>query len=341
MSRASRPLGSSAPPLMRGGVSARNTRHGGAVCVGLALLFAVARFARDFRPAAHTVCVGLVLLAVASLIFVGLAGAADPTPAPAVAVLFDADRGLTVTEAAGKLQLGAKTHGLVVWEGLEREGWAFLSPGQKWVMPRGDVPEPPEAAGGASRGARASTSMGVSLFTVQLDQVSGDNPDAPPVFLTPSPGGVVLRPAITLRRPPAKGKDRLSAGVAELSQGKTVLLRIPFKEGQTKMAWSEITDMPKELRDGLKPGDYTLHLKGKFLTGESQFTVAPLAERMTVLARVNELAGLVGNRSDPLYVQAAVEHLLDYRNGQGKPRATWPMPWTSWRRSHRLDGRPT
>ena len=53
------------------------------------------------------------------------------------------------------------------------------------------------------------------------------------------------------------------AGTAEMRQGDKVLFRITFKKGREKIAWSEIPLLPKDLREGLPPGKYTLAMKDK------------------------------------------------------------------------------
>ena len=86
---------------------------------------------------------------------------------------------------------------------------------------------------------------------------------------------------------------------------------MPFKEGQAKVAWADIPNLPKSLEDGLPPGRYTLRVKDG--TEEVEFHVADAPTKERILQRPNRLAELLGTNEHPLYVLVAVQHLLGQR----------------------------
>src|SRR5262249_6022561 len=79
---------------------------------------------------------------------------------------------------------------------------------------------------------------------------------------------------------------------------------------QARVSLREVPGLPAAWREGLPAGTYTLRLEGS-RRNRTTFVVETAERRASVLRPLEEFAPLVGGCSDPLYLQIAVEHLLD------------------------------
>src|SRR5438477_588057 len=112
--------------------------------------------------------------------------------------------------------------------------------------------------------------------------------DAVLIRLDPS-GKVTVteaKPAAVEAAPPALGQP----------------LVLTFPDGQERVAWAELKGLPKELAEnGLPAGNYTLTPE-KGASGEPVvFTIEAEKDRAALLKSADDLADLLGSRTDPLY----------------------------------------
>ena len=212
--------------------------------------------------------------------------------------------------------------GLLVWKPQTgRERWAVLKAGGPWP----DDAEIETALtlnanvrGSELRGVGGVSSAGALTVTIQLDPLDGTTLTRGAAFVTPQDGAEVLTSHPTLRRPAEKGK--LPARTAIISRGNTdeVVLRIPFREGQSQIALREWKEWPAPLKDGLPSGRYTLRFeKGLEL---NRFTVLDAKQRRRYWSPVDSMWELIGDKHDPMSMQFAVEHLLSFRTDDDRPR---------------------
>lgn len=231
----------------------------------------------------------------------------------AVAIVLSEDKAVSVrpiTEDSFRME--ARSQGLVVWNAEEMECWQFVGPGQEWRLPDiGESNAEAKALNGSSRSANDGTGMTVDFaaLTHSLEQIRGQTVLRDAGFLTPHDRGFLLGPKLTIRRI-GKEKDKpLPKALALLYRGQEVLARIPFTEGQTKVEWDAIPQLPPALKAGLSPGQYTLRMEDG--VESTTFTIVEEAEeRAEVWKRPNDLAALLGGRTDPVYLQATAEHFL-------------------------------
>jgi CHAT domain-containing protein len=270
--------------------------------------------------------------------------AADP-PAPrgpaAVFIRLDAD-GKPVVTAVDFDSLGqpSPAPGLLVWADADsRERWRVIPKG--WTLPAGETPAPdPAVALAATRSAGGTTGAAAdtTAFTAQLDPLRGSvvtrdvDGFLTPVDLGPGPafkGEVkesVLTNRPTIRRLPNKKGAPYPAAVALLTanlpgeggKDREVIVRIPFKAGQTAVRFDEIPGLPGELRGGLARGKRH-SLRAEKGIAATTFRVEEQARAARVLRPLEEMARVLGGRSDPLYQQFALQHLLAQTDGEGVP----------------------
>ncbi len=211
--------------------------------------------------------------------------------------------------------------GLLVWKPVVgRERWAVLKAGGAW--PNDTDAEASVALNGGVRGSDVRAVGGVPaagalVATIQLDPLDGTTLTRGAAFVTPNDGAEVLSHRPTIRRPSEKGK--LPARTAVISRGNTdeVVLRIPFRDGQSQVVLSEWAEWPAALKDGLPPGRYTLRFeKGLEL---NRFTVLDPQQRRRYWSPIDSMFELVGDKRDPMALQFAIEHLLSFRTDEDRP----------------------
>ena len=211
--------------------------------------------------------------------------------------------------------------GLLVWKPIVgRERWAVLKAGGAWPSDadaEANVALNGGVRGNDVRGVGGVPAAGALMATIQLDPLDGTTLTRGAAFVTPSDGAEVLSPRPTIRRPSEKGK--LPARTAVISRGNTdeVVLRIPFRDGQSQVVLSEWADWPAALKDGLPPGRYTLRFeKGLEL---NRFTVLDQKQRRRYWSPIDAMFKLVGDKTDQVALQFAVEHLLSFRTDEDRP----------------------
>jgi CHAT domain-containing protein len=246
----------------------------------------------------------------------GLATAARAADDDLRAVLITLERPgkVAVVELeADKLASYSGRGGLLIWSRQEQpERWQFVSPA--WTLPGAQEAPAAPAAGAATRGRGDPSAGGADsgLFVVQLAQLSPSTTvrDVAATFLTPANGGRLLNARPTLRRLARETEPKYPEGTAVLTSDSLAKeLRVPFKAGQSVLAFADLPGLPNELAAGLPPGNYTLRLEG----GVTRFIVEDEATRRKVMRPLDELAELSGGRTGALYLQFALEHLLAQR----------------------------
>ena len=252
-----------------------------------------------------------VRLAAAAALFACLPRASAAEPVEGVLVRLDADGRPTVAVVdAATLSVPDGSRGLIVWAAGGREQWQWLA--GAWRMPATAPPAAGESSVGVlSRGPAGASDGGggdVALLTTPLEQLGGSaiTRDVGS-FLSPWSDGRLLDGRVTFRRKP--GRDgKLPAQTAVVRREAAEVVRVRLAEGQERLRWSEIAKLPKELADGLPPGDYVLTAEGAL--DRVEFTVEDPKRRDEVLRRSAELARLLGSRTHPIAVQVAVDELL-------------------------------
>lgn len=208
------------------------------------------------------------------------------------------------------------SHGLLVWTDGRQEHWVALPCTQLSLDASADDALLPLAAS-ASRGAESATSAVMSSGTLQLDQLMAQLVVRGAGFITPVAAESDLDGQITIRRMP--GSDAAVGFPADefhlSTNGKTIAV-IKCAAGVQVLRWSQLTDLPEPLRGQLPEGEYTLRATsgGASVT----FRVETREIRDWVNAPLQRLKELT-TETDPLYVQVAVEHLLDQRDDAGRP----------------------
>jgi CHAT domain-containing protein len=236
--------------------------------------------------------------------------AAPPTPPPSGILISVDDKGhVQVTPANPDDDPKAK--GLLVWgEGDQVERWAPVGPG--WKRPKPPEPGQASAPGDQTRGtAPGAGGVEVTQFTRDLAKIDPE-PGTRDLgsLLTPADRGRILGGKPTFRRlPQEKGPPFPATRIVVKSQeGDDADLTVPFAEGQQRVAFGDLKDVPKKYADGLPPG--------KYQAGGSSFIVADERERQATMGPADELAALLGpeGRRDPLYLQFTLERLLADKN---------------------------
>jgi CHAT domain-containing protein len=136
--------------------------------------------------------------------------------------------------------------------------------------------------------------------------------DRAAAFLTPGDGQTLLQPCPVFRRLPRGKGPPFPPGAAVLTREGRTILRILFRDGQERVALTDLSGLPADLKEGLRPGAYRLRIEGE--TAATTFAIAEVGRRSIVMKPLEELAGLLENRTDPLFLQVAAEHLLAQRD---------------------------
>lgn len=203
--------------------------------------------------------------------------------------------------------------GILVWTQKGRGRWTRLP-----LPDDSPQPEPSDYALPSSNGFSRSIGSGggteIAAMTAQPDQLmsavvmraSMDD------LITPVHQGLHLDPQVTFRRRAGRGAVKFPAKHFVLTKEPAggEILRISFPEGQSKLTWAEIPDLPHRLEEGLPPGKYRL---APVEDGpEVTFTIQKPSTRERVMQPAHRLAELLGSREHPLYLQVAVQRLLPF-----------------------------
>jgi len=210
--------------------------------------------------------------------------------------------------------------GLLVWNERGRESWrVYPSTASPTRTPQAsNTLAMGSRVGGPGWGTPGGTGPAANLLTVQLDQLIGQVVFRGEGFLTPSHDAYHLNPRITIRRQPRDGDVKYPAATLQIKQGGSLLVEIPVKPGQAKIAWSEIPELSDRFQAGLPPGEYTLLEEGG--SRSTTFFVEDTAIRDWVMETPGELERLLGTREHRLYLQVAAGHFLAQVDEDDRPR---------------------
>ena len=172
--------------------------------------------------------------------------------------------------------------------------------------------------GGDMRALGGMPSSGGMMATIQLAPLDVTTLIRGAAFITPQDGAEVLASRPTIRRSAEQGK--FPARTAVLSRGNTneVVLRIPFRDGQSQVALSEWTEWPATLKDGLPSGRYALRFEEGLEL--NRFTVLDSKLRRRYWSPIDSMMERIRDKHDPMFMQFAVEHLLSFRADSDRPR---------------------
>src|ERR1700677_1274055 len=153
----------------------------------------------------------------------------------------------------------ASLSGLFIWPvGEAEERWAVVSPGWKMPLPEEFAAPGQSLATARSLGKQDGASSGeTAQLTFQLEQISPDTStrNAGVYPLTPAADGRLLNPRPTFRRSPLEKEPRFPAAGAMLTSENLMLL-IPLAAGKDRVTWTDLKDLPAEIKDGLPAGRY-------------------------------------------------------------------------------------
>ncbi len=273
------------------------------------------------RPISRLNCITLrrtaVIVALACCTVSWRAAHAAPT-SPAMLIRLDEQGRLEVVPVdRQQLPNSMAGQGLLVYSDQGQQRWQVLPPEQSGRQ----TAESERLASrfvAISRGEDTTLGESLAMTTTQLDQLLGRTVIRGTGLLTPTHGGHLLHPQMTIRRQPESGATKYPAARWLLCQGARTLMTIDFREGQSTIRWRELPDVPDAYQKGLTPGEYTLRTERggqgtMFIVDESEL-------RDWVLMRSDELTRLLGSRDNPLCLQVAVEELLfTGTDGQSPP----------------------
>ena len=206
----------------------------------------------------------------------------------------------------------------MIWSEHGRDQWHNLSASAAPQSPAGSpsVQVALESLGDAARGGPLPGAE-ASLLSTQLEPLIEPDVIRAVAFVMPA-SGVVLNRRITIRRRETTDGGQLPQATLLLSDG-TTEARISVASGQAKLAFADFAkSLPKDWQHGLPAGQYSLHVESGLEA--VTFDVVDDATRRRVMKPLDELARLIGQTTDPLYVQVAVEHLLAERDARGRER---------------------
>jgi CHAT domain-containing protein len=238
----------------------------------------------------------------------------EPAPsAEAVGILIelDAEGKLTVKEVdPADVEKNPPAHGLLLWPDGDKERWEVVKPG--WKRPAPLDLAAPAVVGDHTRSTGPGMGGGdVAQLTMQLEQINPETAfrDVGLDLLTPEGEAWLLNPRPTFRRKPLKKEPRFPSLKAVLtSDALAKPITIAFAAGQEKVQLADVE---------LPPGRFRIAEEGG--ADGVTFYVEELDKRKARLGPINELADLLGNRSDPLFLQYALEHTLSFPGADNVP----------------------
>lgn len=186
----------------------------------------------------------------------------------------------------------------------------------------------------------------LSLPTANLEQIRGIMIFKGKGFLTPAEKEHLLSGQICVRRSLGKGSTKYPAVVVDVVQGSKTVCEIPFAENQPVMKWADVPNLPESLKAGLPSGEYSLRARDTRDT--TVFVVDDAKTRDFVLQVPQQLTAILETKSDSLFLQVAVNHLLGQVDGNGVHRPYYsdalelldsapPESLTPWLKSVRED----
>jgi hypothetical protein len=182
-------------------------------------------------------------------------------------------------DAAGQLSVAERGETALEWNGKGQTLFLWTEQGRdRWQMF-------PAAASTSHGNISQLTQLPIPSAHRMLHAIISPFPLTPvsrgETFLTPSNGGALLYPRMVLRRRARDNDPRFPRSAAVLIRGSQTILRIPFMEGQQRVALKEITGLAVDLKEGLRPGAYALRMEGE--TAETTFVVVDVARRAVVM----------------------------------------------------------
>jgi hypothetical protein len=238
-----------------------------------------------------------LLLPTAMMLVAACVGAAGAHAATPVVMAYLNEAGQLIVQESARPDLAGKRQAFVAWAEGNEDRWQFIAENAVTTPKvRAIAPLPLPSAHFALHAA-----MHFAL------------PEIAPAktFLAPCDGSCLLDSNVVIRRTSMANEGRLARVTVLLSGQDLPLLRIPLPEGQSQVALADVSGLPVELKQGLPAGRYVLNLDGN--PESLAFTVADASDRNRLFKQTDEIASLVG-RSDPLWLQATVEHLLNQRD---------------------------
>ncbi|MFO0819320.1 MAG: CHAT domain-containing protein [Pirellulales bacterium] len=213
--------------------------------------------------------------------------------------------------------------GLVLW--LDLEGNDRWRPASRWPPASESPPSTPtratqQVAWSASRGESALNGPSVAVLTQPLEQLTGGEilrGVDPGELITPVHQQTRLDGRPTLRRMAREGSPPFPAEEYSLWSDSRELGKIRFPAGHASLRWTELTNLPDDIRTGLPPGRYAL--RGGPRAASRVFQVAAPELRLRLLAAADAWRQVVGAPSDPVYLQIAVDSFLAARDEDDQP----------------------
>ncbi len=200
---------------------------------------------------------------------------------------------------------------MVVWNDVQTEAWTILEPEQLWTKPVNLTRRSNQFANAANRssGKERSPGSGIGLQSNIIDQLRGRiiYRNGSNDFLTPH-NGFLLTSQLTIRRMAKEGQNSYPENTAEISQRNQLLLRILLPEGQAVIKWSEIADLPPNLKAGLPVGEYELAIQGQ--PQRVHFTIVDENVRSYIDAQLHRLDEQLKSAPKSLYLELATQTLL-------------------------------
>lgn len=234
-----------------------------------------------------------------ALVFIATSVGAAPANGPTIVVMAYLDKaGQLIVQESSRPDVADKSPALLAWAEGDEDRWEFIAK------------KKPVAMTTVRSVSHLPLPSAHFLLHAALHFALPEIP-ATKTLLTPINGSRLLDPHLVIRRAVSENGSRLNRSVGLLGREHRFMLRIPLPEGQGQIALADMAGLPLELRKGLPAGCYVLSLEGS--DERATFTVASASERDRLLQRPDEFGALVG-RSDPLYRQLTVEHLLSQRD---------------------------
>jgi hypothetical protein len=260
--------------------------------------------------------VTVLALGVVAVVWGSKSASADDDP-PAVLIKLVPGQLPEVMPLNGPMSnAGVTEQGIMIWSTGSRQ-FVQACPIEKGKMGSGE--ELSSDSRGGSLGVEESVQPGdaLSLRTADLEQIRGTTQYKGKGFLTPAEKEHLLSGKICVRRSPNERSIKYPAVTVEVIRGRKTLCAIPFAENQSIMKWADVPSLPESLKEGLLPGEYSLRTEG---TGDSTvFMVDDTRKQDYVLRIPRQLAAILKTKSDPLFLQVAVDHLVGHVDGNGVP----------------------
>jgi CHAT domain-containing protein len=264
------------------------------------------------KPAGKPYCLAL---AIACCLTAGIATAEETTAAErpgAIVIQLDrVGRPLVRELPSAVAALSGASRGLCIWDERGQDRWQNLD----LAKPASSIAalDDPSRAGDEA----AEPSFGVAMLTAQLDPLVEPEITRAAGLLTP-PSGPLLDGRITIRRRPQADDPKYPKATFILQSGERIA-RISLEQGQSRIPFRQIaTQLPPAWKAGLPPGQYSLRSEAGL--ENVAFSVEEDAVRLQVTRHLQQLRQARLGPNDPLYVQVAVELLMNHKDRFGHDR---------------------